>query len=103
MTSETSEDQPQPEADRSVPSAGELLRGALVDDQDPRFPWWLPLPGLAVALSWAAFRAATAGTPSALDEASGVRVLLETLLWPGAGIFVLATLATFFGWQLDID
>lgn len=70
----------------------ELLRHALVDDQDPRFPRWLPLPGIVLALGWAAYQAATAGGD-----------LLATLLWPGAAIFALTTLAAWFGWQLEID
>ena len=73
-----------------------LLRSALVDDEDPRFPWWLPLPGLALAAVWAAYVATTGDGPA-------LAALLGSLLWPGAAIFVLTTLATFFGWQLDID
>ena len=72
--------------------ARDLLRQALVDDQDPRFPWWLPLPGFAIALTWAAYEAVAAGGD-----------FLPTLLWPGAAILVLVTIATWFGWQLEID
>jgi hypothetical protein len=70
----------------------ELLRQALVDDQDPRFPKWLPLPGIACAAGWAAFQAIAM-------EGS----FLATLLWPGAAIFALATIVAWFGWQLEID
>lgn len=73
-----------------------LLRSALVDDEDPRFPWWLPLPGLALAFVWAAYEATT-------GDGSAVATLLGKLLWPGVPIFLLTSLATFFGWQLDID
>ena len=69
-----------------------LLRHALVDDQDPRFPRWLPLPGIALALGWAAFTAATAGAD-----------FLHAVWWPGAAIFAITTLATWLGWQLEID
>ncbi len=69
-----------------------LLRQALVSDDDPRFPWWLPLPGMALALGWAAFTAATAGAD-----------FMQALLWPGAGIFALTTVAAWLGWQLEID
>ena len=62
------------------------------DDDDPRFPRWLPLPGIVLALGWAAFSAAT-------DGAS----FLAVALWPGAAIFALTTLATWLGWQLEID
>ncbi len=73
-------------------SARELLRSALVDDQDPRFPRWLPAPGIAGAIAWAAY-----------DSAAADGAFLATLLWPGAAIVVLATLVAWFGWQLDID
>lgn len=76
------------------PGPGDLIRSALVDDQDPRFPWWVPLPGLVLALSWAGYEGAVAG---------GASTFLSTLFWPGAGVFVLITVATYFGWQLDID
>ena len=77
---------------RESVGARELLRSALVDDQDPRFPLWLPLPGLALLVGWAAYQA-SAGDAS----------FLPTALWPGAAIFALTTLAAWFGWQLDID
>lgn len=81
-------DQPEP-----APSgATELLRDALVDDDDPRFPFWLPLPGILLASGWALYDASAAGGS-----------FLPTLLWPGAAIFVLGTLAAWLGWQLDID
>jgi hypothetical protein len=95
MTNDRS-DQPNkaaPDADGDEPVSGatELLRQALVDDDDPRFPIWLPLPGLALAAGWA------------LYEASGGGSFLPTLLWPGTAIFVGGMLAAWLGWQLDID
>ncbi len=72
--------------------ASELIRDALVDDDDPRFPVWLPVPGIALAAGWALYAAAAA-------EGSFV----PTLIWPGLAIFLGATLATWLGWQLDID
>lgn len=77
--------------DRSVTPTN-LLRDALVDDDDPRFPRWLPLPGIALALGWAGFTAATAGAD-----------FLQSAVWPGAGIFALTTLATWLGWQLELE
>ena len=79
-----------------APARGELLRAALVSDEDPRFPWWLALPGLALALGWAAWQAANA------DGGAG-GAFLGALAWPGPAILALATLASFLGWQLDID
>lgn len=70
----------------------ELLRGALVDDADPRFPRWLPLPGAILAAGWAGYQTA------AMDAG-----FLPTLLWPGVAIFLFTTLAAWFGWQLEID
>ena len=80
--------------DRTGPR--ELLRAALVNDEDPRFPWWLLLPGIALALGWGAWQAANA-------DGSTSNAFLDALVWPGLLILALATLATFFGWQLDID
>ena len=88
-------------AAEAPPSASELLRTALVNDDDPRFPWWLPLPGLALALAWAGYRAASSAAVA--GGAEPLATLLETLLWPGIGIFVLTSAATWFGWQLEID
>lgn len=69
----------------------ELLRTALVDDQDPRFPRWLPIPGAVLALGWAAYQATT-----------GDAGVLPTLGISGA-IFAGTTLAAWLGWQLEID
>ncbi len=73
-------------------TAGELLKQALVDDDDPRVPRWLPLPGIALALGWAGFTAATAGAD-----------FVGAVIWPGAGIFLLTTVATWLGWQLELE
>ncbi len=82
------------ERTRALPGPRELARQALVDDRDPRLPWWVPLPGLAVALGWAGYEGIVGG---------GLSLFAETLLWPGAGVFLFVTIATFLGWQLDID
>jgi hypothetical protein len=83
--------------DESEPTEGALvapsvLRGALVDDDDPRFPLWLPIPAILVTAGWALYDATAAGGD-----------FLPTLFWPGAAIFVGTTIATWLGWQLDID
>jgi len=80
------------EHDPVAAGAGELLRDALVDDDDPRFPIWLPLPGVAAAGGWALY-----------DASAGGGSFLPSLLWPGIAIFVGATVASWLGWQLDID
>ncbi len=83
-----------PPADRT--RARDLARSALVNDDDPRFPWWLPLPGAALALCWGAWQAVSS------DGGAGA-AFVGAILWPGPAIVVLATLATFLGWQLEID
>jgi hypothetical protein len=80
--------------DSGRPGALDLLRSALVNDDDRRIPWWLPLPGLGIALAWASYEGTVGG---------GFSVFLSTALWPGAGLFLFGTIATVFGWQLDID
>jgi len=72
------------------------LRSAMLDDGQPAFPWWLPVPGALLTLAWAAYRAVSA-------EEDGSAVLFETLLWPGLAIFMLTTVTTYFGWRLDLD
>lgn len=71
---------------------GGRLRPATLADGQPRFPWWLPLPGVALAAVWAAYQGVTGGG-----------AILEALLWPGGGIFVVTTLTTYLGWRLDLD
>ena len=80
------------ETHEGASGAAELIRDALVDDDDPRFPLWLPIPGIAAASGWALYEAS-----------AGNGAFLETLLWPGIAIFLGATLASWLGWQLDID
>lgn len=94
-------DAPSSRTAESAPvGAGDLLRQALVNDDDPRFPWWLPLPGVGLAIVWAGYRAAAAS----IDPASApLEVFLTTLLWPGVAVFLLTTAATWAGWQLEID
>ena len=72
------------------------LRSAMLDDGQPGLTWWLPIPGIAVALTWAAYQAVSAAEP-------GINALLATLWWPGSAIFLVTTLVTYFGWRLDLD
>lgn len=69
----------------------ELLRTALVDDEDPRFPRWLPIPGALLGLGWAGYQA-TAGDAGVLPTL-GVSI----------AIFAGTTVAAWAGWQLEID
>lgn len=69
----------------------ELLRQALVDDQDPRFPRWLPLPGAVLGLAWMGYQVAAG------DAGLAATAGLSTAIFAGT------TLAAWFGWQLEID
>ncbi|MCC6237838.1 MAG: hypothetical protein IT299_09730 [Dehalococcoidia bacterium] len=100
MTAEDDESRERP--NEGAPDARDLLRHALVNDDDPRFPWWLPLPGVVLATLWAGWRAVSVGAAGA-EAGAGLDTFLGTLLWPGAGIFILTCVATWAGWQLEID
>ncbi len=83
-------------ADGSTQGDGERqdgrLRPATLADGQPRFPWWLLLPGIALAAVWAAYQ-----------SVAGADAFLDALLWPGAPIFVVTTLTAYCGWRLDLD
>ena len=72
------------------------LRSAMLQDGQPALTWWLPFPGVVLALIWAAYQAVSA------QDGAGAE-FLGTLLWPGAAIFVLTTVTAYFGWRLDLD
>lgn len=86
-----------------APNARDLLRHALVNDDDPRFPWWLPVPGVVLAILWAGWRGVSVGASAGAEAGAGLDTFLGTLMWPGVGIFVLTSIATWAGWQLEID
>jgi hypothetical protein len=71
------------------------LRSPVLEDGQPRFPWWLPLPGELLALIWAAYVAATGDD----GAAGGVRALL----WPGPALALATTAVAYGGWRLDLD
>jgi len=95
MTAEPTNDDFDEEEEHSGSNDGRL-RSAMLDDGQPTLTWWLPLPGIALAITWAGYVAVSAPQP-------GLDALLQALLWPGAAIFVIGTLVTFFGWRLDLD
>lgn len=74
------------------------IRSPLLDDGQPAFRWWLPLPGAALALLWALWRGLTA------DAGGGAAgEFLAQLLWPGLAIFAAAAAAAWLGWRIDLD
>ena len=95
MTSDRQRDESFSDGAHSAPAGPvtptELLRQALVDDEDPRFPAWLPLPGIGLALGWAGYQA-VAGDAGVLPT-----------LGISTAIFAGTTVATWLGWQLEID
>jgi hypothetical protein len=72
------------------------LRSPLIADGQPAFHWWLLLPGVGVALLWAAYRAVTA-------EDGGSGEFASQLLWPGVAVFLATTVAAYLGWRVDLD
>ena len=72
------------------------LRSAMLSDGQPWLVWWLPFPGIALAVLWAAYQGIASGT-----DVGGT--MLRTLAWPGLPIFVVTTITTYFGWRLDLD
>ena len=82
---------------RSDATARGRLRPAMFQDHDePAFPWWLPLPGIGLALLWAAYQGVAAAGPAVSEIAA-------RLLWPGLPIFLAITITAYFGCRLDLD
>jgi hypothetical protein len=96
-----SHEQTPDDAEEAPPTATQLLRHALVNDDDPRFPWWLLIPGLALVLLWAGYHTASAAAAGLTSDPRAE--FLAMLVWPGAPIFLLSTVATWLGWQLELD
>ena len=72
------------------------LRSPLLDDGQPSFHWWLLLPGLALVVIWALYRAVSA-------EDGGGGEFIAQLLWPGPAILLVTSVAAWLGWRLDLD
>ena len=89
-------DEPQDEqADEEHEQPGRL-RSPLLDDGQPSFHWWLLLPGLALVVIWALYRAVSA-------EDGGGGEFIAQLLWPGPAILLVTSVAAWLGWRLDLD
>lgn len=84
------------EARRGRGNDGRLRPAMFEDDEEPRFPAWLPLPGILLALGWAAYQGFAADGSLAAEVAA-------RLLWPGLPIFLVTTVTAYFGWRLDLD
>ena len=79
-----------------VVEISQIIKDALVDAADSRFPVWLLLPGLIISLA----------TSSYLYLAQGNEItvgIMSYIIWPGVPILVVVTVITWLGWQLDID
>ena len=89
-------DEPQDEqADEEHEQPGRL-RSPLLDDGQPSFQWWLLLPGLALVVIWALYRAVSA-------EEGGGGEFIAQLLWPGPAVLAVTSIAAWLGWRLDLD
>lgn len=77
-------------------SPSEILKSAFVDAADTRLPLWLPIPGALITLVFATYIGLT-------GESNQIKLILATIVWPGFGIFLGVTVATWLGWQLEID
>lgn len=92
--------EPGAEEPRGPPARRGRIRSPLIDDGQPAFRWWLPLPGAALALLWALWRGVTADADGGGGAAG---VVLAQLLWPGPAIFAAAAAAAWLGWRIDLD
>ena len=89
-------DEPQDEQAVEEQQQPGRLRSPLLDDGQPSFHWWLLLPGLALVVIWALYRAVSA-------EEGGGGEFIAQLLWPGPAILVVTSIAAWLGWRLDLD
>ena len=84
---------------RENPLAAEIsqiIKDALVDAADSRFPAWLPLPGLMISLATSFYLYLAQGNEVTVG-------IMSYIIWPGIPILVVVTVITWLGWQLDID
>ena len=79
-----------------VVEISQIVKDALVDAADSRFPMWLPLPGLIISLATSFYLYLAQGN----EVTAGI---MSYIIWPGVPILVVVTVITWLGWQLDID
>ena len=72
------------------------LKNQLQDNKDPRFSYWLFVPGILLSVLWSCWKAVNVTD-------NNLNVFIENMIWPGVLIFFITTLIAILGWQLDID
>ena len=73
-----------------------ILKNQLQDNKDPRFSYWLFVPGILLSVLWSCWESV-----NVIDN--NLNVFIENIIWPGILIFSITTLIAILGWQLDID
>ena len=73
-----------------------ILINQLQDNKDPRFSFWLLLPGILIGTIWSLWNAIKSSDNS-------INIFFDHLIWPGIIIFIITTVIAILGWQLDID
>lgn len=62
--------------------------------------WWMPLPGLAIALGFAGWRAVSREGAAAAERLGAFGA---TLLWPGLLIVAVVLVIVWAAWKLELD
>ena len=73
-----------------------IIKNQLQDNKDPRFSYWLFVPGILLSVLWSCWKAVNVTD-------NNLNVFIENMIWPGVLIFFITTLIAILGWQLDID
>ncbi|MDG1989861.1 MAG: hypothetical protein P8J51_01105 [Dehalococcoidia bacterium] len=73
-----------------------IITSQLQDEKDPRFTFWLLVPGIFFTFIWSLWIAVN-------HTENQLSIFLFNLFWPGIIIFSLTSIIAILGWQLDID
>ena len=73
-----------------------IIKNQLQDNKDPRFSYWLFVPGILLSVLWSCWESV-----NVIDN--NLSVFIENIILPGILIFFITTLISILGWQLDID
>ena len=73
-----------------------ILKNQLQDNKDPRFSFWLLIPGILLSVLWSFWQSV-----NVLDN--NFNIFIDNTIWPGSLIFIITTVIAILGWQLDID
>ncbi|MBR74696.1 MAG: hypothetical protein CL872_07165 [Dehalococcoidaceae bacterium] len=73
-----------------------ILKNQLQDNKDPRFSFWLLIPGIILNVLWSFWKCVNV-------TENNLTIFIENIIWPGTLIFFITTVIAILGWQLDID